>query len=247
VLGPITTVPGSASACSRAARFGGSPITACSRARTLADQVADDHQPGGDPDAHLQRCPSRGIEPGHRLDQREPCPHRPLGVMLVGPRIAEIGEHAVAHVLRDETAAAFNDRSAAAVMGGDHRAQILRIEPRRQRRRADQIAEHHRQLPPPGFGSGGRHRRLGRLFGSRRRQSTFTQRCDRFQKLLARPERQPEGYEIGLGQLRQEISVDLILAEHPLVPRQPQVPQPRRNIHAALLQPEPFWRSESLI
>ena len=35
------------------------------------------------------------------IDDREPGPHRPLGVVLVRLRPAEIGEHAVAHVLGD--------------------------------------------------------------------------------------------------------------------------------------------------
>ena len=38
------------------------------------------------------------------LDDREPGPDRALGVMLVRLRIAEIGEHAVAHVFGDEAA-----------------------------------------------------------------------------------------------------------------------------------------------
>jgi hypothetical protein len=94
-----------------------------------------------------------GVEPGHRLDQRQPGPNRPLGVVLVGPRIAEIGEYPVAHVLGDKTAGALDDRGNAAVVGADDRAQILRVEPGRQRRRADEIAEHHRELPPLGLAS----------------------------------------------------------------------------------------------
>jgi hypothetical protein len=120
--------------------------------RAFADQIAHHHEPGGDPAPHLQRLPGGGIEPGDRLDQLEPGPHRPLGVVLVGPRIAEIGEHPVAHVLGDKTAGAIDDRGDNAVIGADHRAQILGVEPGRQRGRADQIAEHHRQLPPLGRG-----------------------------------------------------------------------------------------------
>ena len=46
---------GSARACSRAARFGVSPTTACSCAAPDADQIADHDQPGGDADPDLQR------------------------------------------------------------------------------------------------------------------------------------------------------------------------------------------------
>jgi hypothetical protein len=74
-----------------------------------------------------------------------------LGVMLVGQRIAEIGQHPVAHVLRDEPTGLADEIGAAAVIRADDLAQILGIEPRRECRRADQIAEHHRQLPALGL------------------------------------------------------------------------------------------------
>jgi hypothetical protein len=73
--------------------------------------------------------------------------------------IAEINQHAVAHILGDKTAKAANGVGDAAVVGTDDLAQILGIEARRQRRRADQVAEHHRQLPPLRLGGGVRRRR----------------------------------------------------------------------------------------
>ena len=70
--------------------------------RTLADQIADHDEPGGDADPGRKRLAAGVVEPRHgRRTQREPGPHRPLGVVLVRPRPAEIGEHAVAHVLGD--------------------------------------------------------------------------------------------------------------------------------------------------
>jgi hypothetical protein len=167
--------------------------------------------------------------------------HRALGIVLVGPRIAEIGQHAVAHVLGDKAAAASDDLGDAAVIGADDRAQILRVEPRRQRGRPDQVAEHHRQLPPLGLGRRrcGWRRHLGRLFGEGRRQSAFAQRCDRLQQLQARTERQAEPLQMGLGQLRQHLGVDLVLTERRLIPLQPQIAKPRRDIHAALPVAEP--------
>jgi hypothetical protein len=110
---------------------------------TFADQIADNYQTGGDPDPHRQRRPRRSVEVGRRLEQCQPGPHRPLGVVLVGPLIAEIGEHPVAHVLGDKPTGALDDRGDALVIGADHPPQILQVEPRRQRRRADQIAEQH--------------------------------------------------------------------------------------------------------
>ena len=61
VLSAMTSVFGVASACSRAARFGVSPTTAVLLRRALADQIADDDQPGGDADPHAAelRAPAR--------------------------------------------------------------------------------------------------------------------------------------------------------------------------------------------
>ena len=69
-----------------------------------SDEVADDDQPGRDPDPHAQRRARRGDELRRRLDDREPGLHGALGVVFVRLRIAEIGEHAVAHVFGDEAA-----------------------------------------------------------------------------------------------------------------------------------------------
>ena len=73
--------------------------------RTRSDQVADDDEPGGDADAGLQRSAGSSA-PLTACDQLQPRPYRPLGIVLMGLRIAEIHEHAVAHVLRHEPAEA---------------------------------------------------------------------------------------------------------------------------------------------
>ena len=39
-----------------------------------------------------------------------------------------------------------------AVIGADHLAQILRVKPRRERGRADEVAEHHGELAAFGIG-----------------------------------------------------------------------------------------------
>ena len=73
-----------------------------------AQQIADDHDPGRDPHAHMQRRAGSGLQRRRSLDDGEPRPHGPLSVMLVRLRIAEIAEHAVAHVFGDEPPAALN-------------------------------------------------------------------------------------------------------------------------------------------
>ena len=85
------------------------------------------------------------------LGEFEPRPHGPLGLVLVCPRPAEVGEHAVAHELRDVALVAADHLAADILIASDHLAHVLGIELGRQRGRADQIDEHHRQLPPLGL------------------------------------------------------------------------------------------------
>ena len=99
--------------------------------RALADQIADDHQPGGDPDARLE-LDGFDIEATDRVDDAQPRADRPLGIVLMRPRVAEIDQHAVAHVFGDKAVEAGDDLGDGAVIGGDDLAQILGIEPRGQ-------------------------------------------------------------------------------------------------------------------
>ena len=73
--------------------------------------------------------------------------------------LAEIDQHPVAHVLGDKAVEIVDRLTDRAIVVADLLAQILGVEPRRQRSRADKIAEHDRQLPP--FGVGLNRRRYG--------------------------------------------------------------------------------------
>src|SRR5262249_56059836 len=86
--------------------------------RTRSDQVADHDDPCRNPDTSLQR--SVRLEPDYRRDQLQPRAHRPLGVVLMGLRIAEVHEDTVAHVFRDEAfEAAHNLRDAFLIPAND--------------------------------------------------------------------------------------------------------------------------------
>jgi hypothetical protein len=129
--------------------------------RADADQVADDHEPGGDTDAQPQLLVRRSDVVDWR-EQRQSSAHRSLGVVLVGAWIAEINQHAVAHVLRDKAIEPGDDLGDGAVIGADDFAQILGVEPRREPRRPHKIAEHNRKLTALCVdvpGSGGNRRR----------------------------------------------------------------------------------------
>jgi hypothetical protein len=61
--------------------------------RAHTEGVADHNEPGSYGDAHLQGDTGSGFELRHGLDQRKPGANRALGVMPVGLRISDIGEH----------------------------------------------------------------------------------------------------------------------------------------------------------
>ena len=86
------------------------------------------------------------------LDEREPGAHRPLGVVLMGSRIAKINQHAVTHVFGDVAVEPGDRLGDGSVIGTEHFAQILGIEAGGKRGRTRQIAEHHRQLAALGAG-----------------------------------------------------------------------------------------------
>ena len=208
---------------------------------TRADQVADHDKPGGDADAAPATERRQRSRARRRLDQGKPGLHSVLGVMLVGLGIAEIGQHPVAHVLGDEPAGLGDEIGAASVIGADDLAQILGIEPRRECRRADQIAEHHRQLPAFGLarqrGDGSRctaQRRLGQVTRRLRPQGR-----DRGQQLAAMADRGYADADQVVGrQLRQHFAIDIVVAECRRVLLKPQPAQPRRYVHAVILGSE---------
>jgi hypothetical protein len=134
--------------------------------RALADEVADDDDAGGDADANLQPGMRTGRQPRDRLHQGKGAAHRAFGIVLMRLRIAEIGQHAIAHVLRDEAPGLGDHPGAAAMIGADDLPHVFGIEPRRERGRAHEVAEHDGELAPFGRRGARRGRRPGRGGGS---------------------------------------------------------------------------------
>jgi hypothetical protein len=97
------------------------------------------------------------------------------------------------------------------VIGADELSQILGVESRRQRRRADEIAEHHGQLPPLGLarrGWGDGATRYGRRQGS-----------DRFEQPTPMTDRDDTHLpQVVGGELWQGLPVDLVFDEGLRVP-----------------------------
>lgn len=93
---------------------------------TRTDQIANDDETGGDADPHTQRLLCG--EPADRIDHAKTGAGRAFGIVLMRLRIAEINEHAVAHILGDKAAKAADGVGHTAMIGADDLAQILGIE-----------------------------------------------------------------------------------------------------------------------
>ena len=138
--------------------------------RRLAEDLAavgDHHRPGVHADAHGQARPVAGGEGGverrHRVDDRQAGADRPFRVVLARRGPAEVDEQPIAEVLGDVAAEARDGAGGGLLVLRDEVAPLLGVELLRERRRADQVAEEHRQLAAlagrqRGFGLGGRRR-----------------------------------------------------------------------------------------
>ena len=102
-----------------------------------------------------RRRTAPGADPADGLDDLAARAERPLGIVLMGARIAEVDEHTVADIARDETVEARHDPGAAVLVGPDDRAQVLRVELPGKRGRADEVAEHDGEIAPFGLGEPG--------------------------------------------------------------------------------------------
>ncbi len=112
----------------------------------LAHQFADDDATGRDAGPNLQRRGAIMPERGDRVDQSQARARSALGIVLVSPGIAEIDQCAVTHELGDmavETSGRGRHRALECTDQGGH---VFWIEPRRQLRRTNEIAEHHGEL-----------------------------------------------------------------------------------------------------
>ena len=206
------------------------------RCGSFADLVADDHRPGGDADPHRELDPGRpadcGIQLRHRIDDIETRPHRALGLVLMGARVAEIDEDAVAHVLRNKAVVAPDRRAAPVLERRDDIAQILGVHPGRECGRSHQVAKHHGQLAALGLGwrrCGRRHRCWCRCQGRGRRGGT--ERGDGGKEFATMADqRDAEADQVVGRQVRQDVSVDFVVAERRLVLSKTELLQPTRDI-----------------
>jgi hypothetical protein len=85
-----------------------------------ADQLADHDAAGGDADPGGEACIIRRCQSCHGGHKVKAGAHRPLGLVFVRLRPAEVRQHAVAHVFRDMPAPTLDHLGAAPLVGTDH-------------------------------------------------------------------------------------------------------------------------------
>ena len=121
-----------------------------SRRRADAD-LADDDPASGDADAGLKFGVAVEALRLERLNDAQCRARGARRIVLVRLRIAEVNQHAVAEELRDVARVGCHCCRHRVVIAADELSQVLGVEPARQCCGADQVAEHHGQLPA--FGS----------------------------------------------------------------------------------------------
>ena len=196
-----------------------------------ADQVADHNEAASNAEAHVHWL-GRG-ESADGIDDGEPGADRPLGIVLVRLRVAKINEHAIAHIFGDKAREPGDRVGDTAVVGADQLAQILGIIARRQRRRADQIAEHHGELAAFGIG---RSRCSGDCHCDRGGGRRVAERGDSVEQTAPVADRCNTNFpEIFRCQLRQHLPIDLVLAEGRRIALKTQTLQPHLYVHEVIL------------
>src|SRR5262249_13285622 len=109
-----------------------------------SNQVADYDEPGCNADACLQQ--RARLQPAHRADQRQPCAHGSLCVILMRLRVTKIDEHAVAEISGHEPAEASYSLGDGFLISRNDLTEVLRVHLGGERRRTDKVGEHHRHL-----------------------------------------------------------------------------------------------------
>ena len=90
-----------------------------------ANRVADHDQPSRNPDTGLQQCAR--LKHGDGGDQLQSRPDRPLRVVLLSLRVAEVYQDTVAHVVRHEATEALHGLCDALLVGRDNLAEVFRV------------------------------------------------------------------------------------------------------------------------
>ena len=155
----------------------------------FTEQVAGDHDARRDADTRREVFDARRRADGRDgAEARKRRAYAPLRVVLVRHREAEVRDHAIAQVLGDVAVEARDFADDRILVRADHATQVFRIELARKRGRADEVHEHHGQMPAFRPARGGRP--VGAGEGAR--SSILGEPRDRLEELRPRTEWNPE-------------------------------------------------------
>jgi hypothetical protein len=196
------------------------------KSMSLSDQIADDHQARGDSDADVDVLPSRHRHGSNRSQDLQCGVDCALGVVFVRRREAEIGEHAVSHQAKDMAVVAPNGVAAAVLELVKNCSQVFRVEPRRQRGRADHVAEQHGQMPSLGPDTCGAWREGHIAAVSRRLWPRPTRVRNCFDQFLAVFGRDAELLEVPIVEAPEGLRINVATCEKVRVLAEAKVVQP---------------------
>lgn len=190
----------------------------------FAEQVAHDHQAGGNADARLQQV---SVDPRHhaadRLGHREASPDGSLRRVFACPRPAEVSQNAVSQEFRDVAFQSRNFPCHRVLVGAHDIAQLFGIDPSAEIGRADEVDEHERQLAA-----------LSR-WGRPNRRRSCRRDADGIENLPP-VTNGPDAdlLEILSGQVRQDLKIDAVVLEHLLIGLQAEAAQPLSDVQVRL-------------
>ena len=138
----------------------------------------------------------------------------------MGAGIAEIDQYSVADEPGDHAVISGDDPRAGGAVGADHLPHVLGIEARRERSRADQVAEHDGEVAPLGVVP---RSRRGDQFG-------LIEFGDGAQHFAAMAEQDSEPIEVLVRQFGKDAKIDPVLGKTLRVLSKPKLLEPVRNL-----------------
>src|SRR5262245_37012312 len=151
-------------------------------------------------------------------------------------RIAEIDQHAIAHILGNKSIETAYGFGSAFLVGRNNLSEVLRVHARGERRRTDQIAEHHSYLTTLGalFRTGAwEDTQCARCVnGGRFITDVATQRSNSIEQLHAVAERRDAKlFQVLCREARKNCFVNLVFAERSLILSKAKAAQPTPEVH----------------
>ena len=223
MLSAMTTAPGSAACCRRAARLGVSPVTASSFAAPSPSRSPTTTRPVAIPMRAASGAPAPADIAADGRSDREAGSNGSLGRVFARLRPAEIGQHAITQELRDVALQPRNLPRHRVLVSAHDVAQLFRIDPSAEIDRSDKIHEHDCELTTLG-----RRRRWAR-------RQVCRKKADRFEHLSPVTDGlDTDLLEIVDRQARQDIKVDAVVPERLLVGLQAEAAKPFSDVQLRL-------------